>query len=253
MRTYYTIIFLIVSTLTISGQYPFEKYPSATYRDYNNWIFYNRIEKEKRVHLTMTIPDFFENRDSLTIQLTSFVPKNWILDSSYIRIYRNKQLIQKIFEPMAFSESNIGSQSIRTVDLNGDSLKDLKLTAWYMGNGIAAMNVRRIYLFQNSDHQFTKISFMDKISGDDRPERDFNNDGNYEIITMTLKEFEGHSYWLFNLYDYVKGDLINVNEKFDYPIMIQFLLRDNYEITNKISRDKMKEFSLKLPENYDKK
>jgi hypothetical protein len=253
MRLLLTLSILTIYSLTIAGQYPFEKYPAVQYKDIKDWKIYDRIDKEKKIHLTMTIPQFFDNKDSLTIQLTSFITNKWTTDSSFIRIYINKILQQKIFEPMFFNDLNIGSEPIRMADINGDKLMDLKLTAWYMGNGIASMNVRRIYLFQNIDNQFTKISFADKLGGNDRLERDFDGDGNNEIITMNLKGFEGHSYWLFNLYNYVNGELVNVNEKANYPIMIQFLYRDNYEITDRISRDKMKDFTLKVPDDYDKK
>ena len=63
--------------------------------------------------------------------------------------------------------------------------------------------------------------------------------------------YENHSYWLYNLFDYNSTGLVNVNAKYDYPIMIQFLYRENYKITDKITRLKMKDFTLPLPEKYD--
>jgi hypothetical protein len=239
---------LILMTGILKGQAPFEKYPAISYKEYKDWKVYDKSVKEKKVHYTLTIPDFFENKDSNTIQLTSFVD-NW--DSSYVRIYRNKKLIQKFFEPMGFSQANM-FEPIRIADINGDSLTDLKILIPYMGNGTASLNVRVIYLFQKSNGDFTKISFDDKMNGN-RPERDFDGDKNYEIITMTLTGYENHSYWLYNLYDFNSNGLINVNTKDDYPIMIQFLYRENYQITDKITRQKMKDFTLTLPEKYDKK
>lgn len=239
---------MILLSGILKGQDPFEKYPAISYKEYTDWKVYDKTVKEKKLHHTLTIPGFFDNNDSLTVQLTSFV-NNW--DSSYVRIYCNEKQIQKFFEPMGFSQDNI-FEPIRTADINGDSLLDLKILVPYMGNGTAALNVRLIYLFQRPDHSFTKISFNDKMN-ENRPERDFDGDNNYEIITMTLMGYENHSYWLYNLYDYNSGDLINVNTKDDYPIMIQFLYRENYEITDKISREKMKDFELSLPEGYDKR
>jgi hypothetical protein len=151
---------------------------------------------------------------------------------------------------MGFSQSNI-FEPVRVADINSDGLLDLKILIPYMGNGTASLNVRVIYLFQKPDGNFNKISFTDKMSKN-RPERDFDGDKNFEIITMTLTSYENHSYWLYNLFDYNSKDLINVNTKDDYPIMIQFLFRDNYEITNKITRQKMKDFALTLPEQYHK-
>ena len=95
----------------LKGQEPFEKYPAISYKEYKDWKVYDKSVKEKKVHQTLTIPDFFENKDSITIQLTSFVD-NW--DSSSVRIYRNKKQIQKFFEPMGFSQAKylnrLGSQ-----------------------------------------------------------------------------------------------------------------------------------------------
>lgn len=235
-------------------QYPFEKYAAISYVEHTNWVMYDRSEKEKKIHHTITVPKFFSNADTLTVQLTSFIG-NW--DSSYIRVYRNKKQIQRFFEPMGFSQSQI-FEPMFTADINSDGLTDVKLLIPYMGCGLASLNVRVIYLFQKGNGSFTKISFNDMMSENNnsmagnRPERDFDGDKNFEIITMTLKGYEGHNYWLFNLYDFVDGELNNVNVKDDYPIMIQFLIRENYTITDKLTRLKMKEFSMPLPERYNK-
>jgi hypothetical protein len=242
------IFTLIFAVGILKGQYPFEKYAAISYKEYKEWKLYDKSVKENKIHYTLTIPNFFENNDSITIQLTSLV-NSW--DSSYIRVFRNKKQIQKFFEPMGFSQANI-FEPIRIADINGDGLTDLKILIPYMGNGIASLNVRVIYLFQKTNREFTKISLDDKMDGN-RPERDFDGDNNYEIITMTLTYYENHSYWLYNLYNYNSKDLMNVNAKDNYPIMIQFLYRNNYQITDKITRQKMKDFTLPLPEKYDKK
>lgn len=234
--------------MTSKGQYPFEKYPAVKYSIYNDWKIYDRTEAEKKVHSTLTIPNFFGKNDSLTIQLTSFTDHWW--DNSEIRIFQNKQQKQKFIENMIFSPT--GLDTVRVADINGDGLKDVKIGSPYMGNGIASLNVKVIYLFQRQDHSFNKISFDDK-SYPNIPERDFDGDGNYEIITMELVGHENHNYWVFNIFDYKDNGLVNANSKDNYPIMIQYLYRKNFEITDKVSREKMKDFSLNLPENYDRK
>lgn len=232
----------------LKGQEPFEKYPAISYKEYKDWKLSDKSVEDKTIHHNLTIPDFFENKDSITIQLSSYID-SW--DSSYVRIYRNKKQIQKFIEPIGFSQANV-FEPIRIADINGDSLTDLKILIPYMGNGTASLNVRVIYLFQKFGCDFTKISFNDKMN-ENRPERDFDGDKNYEIITMTLTGYESHNYWIYNLYDYYSNGLINVNAKDDYPIMIQFLYRENYQITDKITRQKMKDFTLPLPEELDKK
>jgi hypothetical protein len=239
---------LLLLTWAAKGQFPFEKYPTVKYVAYNNWKIYDKAEKEKKIHSTLTIPKFFDNGDTITIQLTSYTDHWW--DNSIIRIFRNKTAIQKISENMGFNP--VGLDTLRVADINNDGLQDIKIVAAYMGNGTAALNVRVVYLFHQPDHSFRKISFADKMTSN-RLERDFDADGNFEIITMNLTGFNDHSYWLFNIFNYKDGGLININSKDNYPIMIQFLYRDNYEITNKISREKMKTFSLALPDEYDVK
>jgi len=116
-----------------------------------------------------------------------------------------------------------------------------------MGCGLASLNVRVIYFFQKENKEFTKISFDDKMDGN-RIERDLNGDGNFEIITMTLQEHRNHNYWLFNVYNFVNDNLICINNKINYPIMIQFLFRENYKITTKITRKEMQKYEIQKPE-----
>lgn len=248
MRQLLALLTLTLLTLTIKAQFPFEKYPALKCKEYYNWKIYDKTEKEKKIHSTMTIPSFFENGDTLTIQLTSFTDHWW--ENSIIRIFHNNAQKQRFLENMSFNPS--GLDTLKVADINGDGLLDVKIVSTYMGCGTASLNVKVIYLFQQPDNSFTKISFDDKLSTD-RPERDFDSDGNYEIITMNLVGHENHSYWVFNLFDYKNNGIVNVNSKDNYPIMIQFLYRVNFEITDKINRVKMKDFELNLPDNYDKK
>lgn len=248
MKTLLSLFALIFLTCPAKGQFPFEKYPAIRYLSYNDWKTYDKTEKKNEVLSTLTIPTFFDNGDTLTIQLTSFADHWW--DNSIIQVFHNSTETQKIIENVAFNP--IGLDTLRVADINGDGLKDIKIISAYMGNGTAALNVRVIYLFQQADNSFKKVSFNDKMSNN-RHERDFDSDGNFEIITMNLVGHENHSYWLFNLYNYKEGGLINQNIKGNFPIMIQFLYRDNYEVTNKISTEKMKSFALTLPDEYDTK
>lgn len=250
MKIIWTIILTSLTTYLTFGQYPFEKYPSITYQEYKNWKLYDWTSTKQTVNYTLTIEQFFNDKDSLTIQLTSFTSNS---DSpSVIRIFRNESQIQKMTEQMFFSSLNTGHEPIRIADINGDGLQDLKIITPCMGNGIAALNVRVIYFFQTKNGEFIKISYTDKML-ENRVERDFNGDGNYEIITMNLTGHKNHNYWTFNIFEYLEENLKNVNDRENYPIMVQFLHKNNYEITNKISREKMKDFALQLPDDYEKK
>lgn len=228
------------------AQYPFEKYPAIKYRAYNDWKTYDNTEKEGKVDNTLTIPNFFKNGDKITIQLTSFSDHWW--NNSVIDVFRNKIKIQTFIEDMGLNPT--GLDTLRVADINGDGLQDIKIISAYMGNGTASLNARVIYLFQKTEHTFRKISFSDKM-GKNKIERDFDKDGNFEIITMNLLGYREHSYWLFNIFNYKDGRIVNVNAKENYPIMIQFLYREDYKITNNISRKEMKNFAHYLPDDYD--
>jgi hypothetical protein len=243
----YLLLACLLTVILCKAQYPFEQYPAVTYREFKKWKVYDRQAKESKIHFTLMIPQFFTNGDSITLQLTSFNTS----DSSLMRVFRNKKQIQNRNESMWFTASNM-TEPVRTADINGDGLTDLKIIIPYLGCGIASMNVRTIYLFQQRSGKFDMISFDDMI-GKHRAERDFDGDANYEIITMTLTYYQQHSYWLYNLFNYRDNSLVSVNSKHDYPIMIQYLYRDNYKVTTKISRDKMKSFAIKLPDAYSKK
>ena len=237
------LTFFLLFPLIVNGQYDFEKYPAIEFTAYNNW---KTKETEKKVKNSITISDFYKNGKSLTIQLISI--NEHVTENSIVKIFKNEIETQKFIENIGFNQMSL--DTVRIADFNGDGLKDIKIIAPYMGNGTASMNVKVIYLFQQSNQSFVKISFNDKQS-ENRVERDFDNDGNYEIITMELMGYENHSYFNFNLFNFENGKLINVNNKNNYPILVQFLEKENFKITNKISREKMKSFTLKFPEDYD--
>lgn len=257
MRTLFTIFIVTFLTGKTFGQYPFEKFPAIKYKEIKDWKIYDKSEKEKKVHYTVTIPGFYKNYDTVTIQITELTDNDSV---SFIRVYRNKNQVQKIIEPFGIGGGVSyliapEPQAIYSEDINGDSLEDLKIII--PGNGCCgAYNfyLQVIYLFQRTDGTFTQISFSDLMMDYTlRPERDFDGDGNYEIITQTFQNFNGHNYWLFNLYNFKGDSLINVNYKDNYPIMTQLLYRDNFEITDKITKEKMKTLEKKLPDDYDKR
>jgi len=244
MKYFHTLIFLTFFSLISKAQYPFETFSSIKFEKYyqiSPTTNFSHIDTKGQY--TIKITNFFNNNDSITLQFAH--TENVDEDSSYLTLFRNGIKITNFIDNLLFHYID----TVFVADINGDKLKDIKIIIPYNGCGIAAMNVKIIYLFQNPNNKFTYISFDDKI-GNERLERDFDNDGNYEIITMDLLQYQSHSYWIFNLFCFINNDLINVNNKFNYPIMIQYLNRDNFEITNKISRLKMKKFQIKMPNGY---
>lgn len=242
-------ILIALTIFNVHSQYDYEKYPAIKYQKYSNWKIYDWSKTKRKINFTITIKNFYSTGDNLTIQLTSFSSKN---KNSIIRIFKNKQQIQKITEIMRFNPSNVQFEPVRIADINGDGLNDIKINIPYMGNGLAAMNYRIIYLFQTENGKFIKISFDDKMEKN-RKEYDFDNDGNYEIITSNLINYKNHNYWTFNIFEFNNEKLENVNYKANYPIMIQLLFNKNYKITDRIDRNKMKDYEIKIPTNIDYK
>jgi hypothetical protein len=233
---YFLILVLFSLAFICRAQYPFEKYPAIKYRAYEGWTLSNIDTNSINVSISSIIIPNFYGKENLKIKM--LVNDQ---DTSYILLYKGEKLFQKIFADVPYKP-----KSIRVADINGDGLQDIKLVTPHMGStGLASMNMDIIYLFQKPNGKFTFISYTDMVDMN-RAERDIDGDGNYEIITMYLQDYETHNYWVFNLYNYKNGKLVNVNEKFDYPIMVQFLYRENYKPAN-FGKAIRKKYSLKEP------
>jgi hypothetical protein len=245
VKCWLAIAMLLIAHRNLA-QYPFEKFPQIKYKEYRKWKTDEKamINDSDIVAFYMVIPNFFE-RENLTIRITTLRRKSNI---SQIRLFKGKKLIGNLHEKMFFSTLNL-SEPVKVANIKGDSLKDIKLIVPYMGCGLASLNVRVIYLFQKPNNKFTKISYMD-MSDPNIAERDLDMNGTYEIITKTLRTYKDHNYWLFNLYNFKDNALINVNEKFNYPIMVQYLYRQNYT-PSQLSKSILEKLSSKLPEEYE--
>lgn len=237
------IFLLLFNPFILIGQFDFEKYKAIKYNAYSDWKIQ---EDDNKAVSTIELKDFLKKKENIKLQLTSF--KEHFFENSEIKIFINNLEKYKIIENMMFNP--ISLDSLRIMDINNDGLNDIKIIAAYMGNGTASMNVKVIYLIQQANNKFLKISFDDKQS-ENRIERDFNGDNIFEIITMSLLQYKKHSYWNFNLFNIQKNKLINMNKKNNYPILVQFLEKENYVITSKISRKEMKKFELKVPQGID--
>jgi len=229
-----TYIFFLFPIL-IFGQYPFEKFKNPKYESFE----FKLIEKKNVLEYSKNVTSFFKDKSDLEVTVNGNIENP---QETYIQVKTNLKS-KKYFEQIPAQ----GTDGFYIADFNGDGKKDFKIVCFYMGSGLASMNVRVIYFFQKENNEFTKISFDDKMDGN-RIERDLNGDGKFEIITMTLQEHKNHNYWLFNVYNFVNDKLICVNNKTNYPIMIQYLFRDNYKVTTKITRNDIQKYEIKKPE-----
>ena len=243
MRLLIFLSMVTFETTNAIGQYSFESMKHLKVKEYNRWKF--NIQNERLSDYLIKVPNFFKNGVFLKFEIVS--PD--MEDRSVIKVFKKNKLIQ------TFKENyRIGTlrrpQAVFEEDVNGDGLNDLKIIIPNYGCGGYNYYLQVIYLFQNKNGTFTKASFLDlMVEFENRIERDFDNDGNFEIVTQTFQSYGAHNYWLFNLYNFNGEGLVNVNQKANYPIMVPL---DRFKITKKISRSKMKRFKKQLPDDYSR-
>jgi hypothetical protein len=251
-----TCLFIVICATISKAQYPFEKYKEIKYKRITFNQSYNKDSSIVYYYAKLSSP----NKGKSIKSILFF--GNEIDTMLTILIKKNEEIIQTISVHGDFPLRNMDDY-IYVGDINGDGLADMKISFNNMsGAGLAGSLEKRMYLFQRKNGQYRMISFSDfavdyshhKLNNSwiDWPERDFNNDRNFEIITCRLTRYRNHSYWTFDLYNYVNGELVCVDDKYDYPKMFQYLeARDNYDVTKKISPEKMKTFKAKKPDEYD--
>jgi hypothetical protein len=209
------LIIILLFSVKAFAQYPFEKYPVMKYTKVPFAVSQN--EKDSSFTAIGTYKNYI-------LKLHAFSTG----DSSQISISYKDKLVQ-VFNSDAVDLITVHNP-IYIGDIDGNGLADFKLDFFNNGAGLAGSLERKVYLFNNGKNHFKMISFMDFF---DNVERDFNHDGNFEIIGQHLLRYKGHSYWLFDLYNYRNGKFKNVSQKYNYPIAIQYLERDNHQATHK--------------------
>jgi len=241
----HNILIIIWSIFAISvkaQQYPFEKFQAIKYKEYKNWKTILNPRDSMLMAREIIIPEFENKNMSLKIEQELKLSISDSTEYSELSIYENDRKIKEfkvdtrsISEPLPFL----------IADINGDGLNDLKIIFPNYGCGAFNYYCQVVFLFQDRRKKFNEKIYTDIFEEfENKPERDFNHDGKYEIITQTFQNFGKHNYWLFNIYNYVNGKLINVNSIADYPIMIPL---NSYTVSKKISKMKMKEFEIKSP------
>ena len=236
-RNYFmTKILLLIFVLTYntaSGQYPFDKFAKPDFKLYNDWKAYDKTDK---MHETITVPNFYQDSSSLTIQFT--LDKSKAKNQNVIRIYKDKTAIQSFrSELVDFYLSYASTYPIRVGDLNGDRLLDIKIIYDYHSNGLA-LSFRPIYLIQGEKGFFKKYSFDNMFEDRIDLERDLDSDGKFEIQSVRLVQQNNHSYWCFEIFQIEDSSLAAVSDKFHYPIFVQFLNKRNYKQADiKLDRD----------------
>jgi hypothetical protein len=228
------VLILFMFSLKAFAQYPFEKYLAIKYVEVPFKIIH--FKKDSSSVATARYKDY---------KVSIFVPA--LGDGTNLILYRNGKVIKRIKEEDI--EVIIIQNPLYIADINGDGLIDFKIDLFNNGSGIAGSLEKKIYLFNQGKNYYKEISFMDFFS---YTERDFDGDGNFEIISQSLVSYKTHNYWVFNLYNYKNKQFINIGGRFNYPIAIPYLYNETYKITNKIPTSILQQFSFPLPKMHNR-
>lgn len=236
------LIFFLIGTSNAFAQYPFEKYKALPYKTYNDWETTLNPKDSLPMLRTIHLADFDAIKSTFKIVQELKLTEPDSIEYSELTLFKNGE---KLEEFVVDTRTISNPLPVLVADVNGDGLNDIKIIFPNYGCGAFNYYCETVYLFQKKDGNFKAIIYTDLFEEfENRPERDLNNDGNFEIITQTFQNFGKHNYWLFNLYNYKDGQLKNVNSIANYPIMIPL---NSFEISKKISRKTMKRYAIKSP------
>lgn len=247
VKLIYACAALLVCTASANAQYPFEKYKAPVTYAVPKWAdSLGRVGKGTVVAVsTIRLDSVFSGGDKCIIRVESPEKSKPLDDGAKISIYRNKRLIQ-VFEDENAPHYYFSMGFVAVADYNGDGLPDIKMVVPYMSNGLG-LDEWDIYLIQERDGYFVKIAFFNLYSPD-RQERDMDNDGHFVIIGMQLEGYGRHNYFVYNLYKFNADTLKGISERFGYPLMYQFLERENYKAAKIPYAIRKKYLMLKPPE-----
>lgn len=235
---------LAIST-SASAQYAFDSLPKPQWSLHNRWKTIEPKEDNK-LHETITIPRFYNDSVSLTLQFTM---ETGAKDQpiNILRVYRGNKIIQSFRKDIIdYYPGYTSSFPVRIGDLTGDGKKDIKIIYDYHGNGLGLAH-RPIYLVQQEDGRFIKYSFQNSFVKRIDLERDFDGDNKFEIISVRLMYFNTHSYWQFDVLKAEGSKLTFENEKYGYPLFVQFLHLDNFKSANiKPNKDQLSARELEI-------
>jgi hypothetical protein len=219
-------ILICLWTATAYSQTHFTKFKSPNYKTVS--VQFGSMEDSSRLDIINV--SRIEGMKDLKIHLLQITN-----DSSEILIYRNNKLIQEIPLPFMFWQLN---NECLVADLDNNQKPDIKLMVYGNGAGLASELAYKIYLF-NQGTRFKLLSFFDFSH---EKEYDLNNDGVYEILSCDHVYKGGHSYWVYNAFDFKGGKLKNISKTFSYPLWTKHLYASRNMIADISKKEREKQF-----------
>lgn len=253
MKTFLSFILFLLFSDSISAQCPWDTLPKIKAREFEKCKI-SRNEETGNYSFKRTIPNWTVDSLALVLQITG----NDTLERGNFHISLGKRKSQRFAIAGGINNLRfIETAKLISADYNNDGLQDLKFVVPNHGCcGAYNYYTDVYYLLQKPDGKF-HVCFLNDLflyfeeqTDEIRTERDFNGDGKFEIITQCFNAVGEHNYWTYNLYHFEGYQLVNANKVADYPVMAQILDSGDCKITKRISRNNMKKFAKKLPEDY---
>lgn len=225
-KLYFTL--LCLWTATAQSQTHFSKFKSPNYKTAD--IQYgSRVEDSMKLDIVDV--SHIKGLKGIKIHLQQVT-----MDSSHILIYKDNKLKQTL--PLPFMFWHLENECL-VADLDGNKKPDIKLTVQGGGSGLAGELAYKIYLF-NQGEKFKLLSFFDFSH---EKEYDLNKDGIYEILSCNHIYKGGHSYWVYNAFNFMEGKLRNILQQINYPLWTKHLYTSRNVIATNISKkDRNKEY-----------
>lgn len=90
----------------------------------------------------LSIPDFFEGNDAVTVQIYHYGTEDNHPNSTISLIDKEGDFLTTLFEPTVFHEMAVVHTTLSVGDIDGNGLEDIKIEFPYMGNGLMALTTR---------------------------------------------------------------------------------------------------------------
>jgi len=151
-------------------------------------------------------------------------------EASQIILYQQNKVLQKLQVPFWFRHILPAAE---IADFNGDGIPDIKFRIYTGGNGSAALLNYKVFLM-SQQNKYRVFSFVDFSA---EKEYDFNKDGIAEILGCASTNYNGHNYWVYNVYNWKNGALVMVSKDFGYPLWTKVDFKTNKMIAKEIPDD----------------
>ncbi|WP_439505468.1 FG-GAP repeat domain-containing protein [Sediminibacterium sp.] len=174
-----------------------------------------------------TVQINLKGKKGFAIEKVVIIEQESSRESSYIHFYKANKIIQKILVPFWIRHLTPNAE---VADFNNDGIPDIKFRIYTAGNGMAALLNYKVYLMSQQTN-YRVMSFVDFSS---EKEYDLNGDGLPEIIGCSSTNYNGHNYWVFNLYNWVNGTLVSVSKTYEYPLWTAVDFKTNKVIAKDI-------------------